>query len=96
MIDKIRVLGKYLGNDKNGIWIGGKEFKPGKTIEINVDEDTYKRLLLAVKNKWFEINGDNYYDWLVSRGRHKDSFAKPKAVKKLLVNSPVEVPVSSG
>lgn len=92
MISKITILGELLTNDINGMMIGGKQFKKGLVIETQVDEDTYKRMLLAVENKWFSIRADNYQEWLISRGRSPLSYAKARVIEvaepEVLVTEP--------
>jgi hypothetical protein len=69
MLDKITILGEYLANDPQGTWIGGKEFKKGRIVEANVNEDTFLNLLIAQENKWFSIKSHNYDEFKLSRGR---------------------------
>lgn len=69
MLEKITITGEYIGNDTNGIIIGGKHFYPGIVLTADVDEDVFLNLQLAEKNGWFKIISHNYQEFLKSRDR---------------------------
>ena len=40
-----KIIGRYIGTDKDGIAVGNITFSPGCSVECNVDESTYNELL---------------------------------------------------
>lgn len=60
-IHKITLIGQYVGENKNGIVVGGHLFLPaGIPYQISVDPKTYHNLRDGVRNGWFKIFNDNY------------------------------------
>jgi hypothetical protein len=68
MLEKITLIGEYLGNDPRGILVGGKLFIPKLVQETDINESTFENLLKAKENGWFDIKSHNYAQYLKERG----------------------------
>lgn len=50
-----KIIGRYIGTDKDGIAVGNITFSPGCSVECNVDESTYNELLELCAQGIFDL-----------------------------------------
>ena len=50
-----KIIGRYIGTDKNGITVGNIAFAPGCSVECSVSEGTYNKLLELCAQGIFDL-----------------------------------------
>jgi hypothetical protein len=93
MLNKVTVVGEYIGQDPRGTIIGGKLFLPNCILETEVTEEVFNTLKIAEENKWFRIDKHNYNEFLKERNIVIEEPTVQPVIEEPVVVEPTVQPV---